>query len=140
MCSCQLTCLSCLPSRILPHLPRNVFPAVPTPVHLDSNVDEQAEKAEENEDDAWEQSIAVDDAAAAAETSNAAEVFRSNANHLQGHVQQAQRQRDGASGRPQQEDEGIMRFMLGPITGTEAGETPQTLVEMERFTGVRLGK
>lgn len=103
-------------------------------------VDNPGEKAEDNDDDAWDQSMAVDGVPFLSDPSNAAEVFRSNAGHLQGHVQQAQRNRDAALGRTQHEDDGVMRVMLGPIEGVEGERTTQSLVEIERFTSIRLGE
>lgn len=87
--------------------------------------------------------MAVDGAggsgAPAGEGSNAADIFRSDAGHLQGHVQQAQRRRDGASGRSHLEDDGIMKFMYGPVVGPGGYQLPQVELEIERFTGIRLG-
>lgn len=82
--------------------------------------------------------MAVD--GASTDASNAAQVFRSNAGHLQGHVQEAQRTRDAATGRSQHEDDGVLRFMTGPLIGVSEHQTPQTLAEVERFTSIRLGK
>lgn len=127
-------------SRILPHLPRNIFPALPAPVHLEAQVDASGEKVDDNDDDAWDQSMAVDGVPVLGEASNAAEVFRTNAGHLQGHVQQAQRNRDAALGRTQHEDDGVMRVMIGPMAGVSEHQTPQTMVEIERFTSIRLGE
>lgn len=109
-------------------------------MHLDAKVDDQTDKPEDNEDDAWDQSMAVDSTSGPPDASNAAEVFRSNAGHLQSHVQQAQRNRDAASGRSQHEDDGVLRFMIGPVAAISEHQTPQTLVEIERFTSIRLGK
>lgn len=73
------------------------------------------------------------------EGSNAADIFRSDAGHLQRHVQQAQRRRDGASGRSHLEADGVVRFMYGPVVGPGGYQLPQVEVEVERFTGIRLG-
>ena len=131
-------------SRILPHLPRNIFPPLPSAIHLEAKSEDQGDKAEENEDDAWDQSMAVDGAngngTPAGEGSNAADIFRSDAGHLHGHVQQAQRRKDGASGRSHLEDDGVVRFMYGPIAGAGDYQLPQVEVEVERFTGIRLGQ
>lgn len=127
-------------SRILPHLPRNIYPALPATVHLDARSEYQGDKTEENEDDAWDQSMHVDDTGTpAANPSNAADIFRSEARHLQGHVQQAQQRRHGVGDRTQIDDDGGVRLLCGPIAGLDGSELPQTPIEIERFTGIRLG-
>lgn len=112
-------------------------------MHLEARSEEQGDKVDDNEDDAWDQSMAVDGATGTSEAlgdgSNAADIFRSDAGHLQGHVQQAQRRRDGASGRSHLEDDGVVKFMYGPIAGPGDYQLPQVQVEIERFTGIRLG-
>lgn len=119
-----------------------MFPPLPSAINLEVRSEDQGEKVEDNEDDAWDQSMAVDGQSGAGtpvEGSNAADIFRSDASHLQGHVQQAQRRRDGASGRSQLDDDGVMRFMYGPVVGPGGYQLPQVEVEVERFTGIRLG-
>jgi hypothetical protein len=71
--------------------------------------------------------------------SNAADVFKSGANLLQGRVQQAQSRRSDPK-KAQQEDEGVFRILCGSVIDENGQQIPQQWAELERFTSIRLGE
>lgn len=113
----------------MPTLPRNIYPAVPSAIHLQVNGSKEEAKAEDIDADGneehWDGSHAVGAA------SNMADMFT------------------GTNGRqqtqPAQPDEGVVRLRVGLAGDIQAGnpqasnpEAYQKQIEIDRFNGIRL--
>lgn len=122
-------------SLLIPTLPRNIYPSVPSALNLTVNGNNEGAKIEDADangnDDQWDGSEAGD-------SSNVAAMF--NAMHQQNsngtqHVAQSE----------PQPDEGVMRINVGLIGYIEAGDRQagnadgvQAQIEIDRFNGIRL--
>lgn len=141
-------------TAVAEHLPKNIYPAVPQPVHLHCDTQDQTaqtggkeEEADDDDDAVW--SFRTTTPSTLGEDAQDDTGGGSNANPL---LLQAIRQSNttapsaGPSSTKNAAQEGKAKFYIGPVGPMQVGDSengslgPQELVELARFESVRLGE